>query len=114
MVRKLEANRLANSKTRKAVREHENMGPVDIARSNQATTYRTSITPATGQPERHEFDDPVDRVQSRDKCSRLTAMTRARQEAPAAYADYQAFQAGTSTADQTARRLGKRRHRPMK
>jgi predicted nucleic acid-binding protein len=70
-------------------------------------TYSLGTTPTTEQPLRHKFDSRIEFVMDRDQCSRSEAMSRARQEFPETYADYQDALACQSTAAQATARGGK-------
>jgi hypothetical protein len=65
-----------------------------------------TIAEATRPGQRHKFDDRVDFIKDRDSVTKQVALTRARQEYPADYEDYQKFNAGSSAQEQYARRAG--------
>jgi len=74
------------------------------------TTYfvdraNMGATPIVQQPSRHRFDDLVDQVQARDKCSRHQALSTARLENPNTYMQYQRWHAGNSAQEQYESRL---------
>jgi hypothetical protein len=73
---------------------------------SQGDTYRTGISPTVTQPKRHKFDSRVEFVQERDQCTRNEAQTRARQEFPSTFADYQNHVARQRTSAQHVLRGG--------
>jgi hypothetical protein len=72
--------------------------------SQRADTYQLSVTPTVGTPARTSFDDHVDRIAERDKCSRLIAQQKARVEQPASYQAFQQFTSEEPTSTQAMRR----------
>jgi hypothetical protein len=70
----------------------------------RADTYQLSVTPTVGQPTRTAFEDYVDKIVERDKCSRLIAQQKARVEQPASYAAFQQFTSDEPTSAQAMRR----------
>src|SRR5262249_4287561 len=77
--------------------DHQNMGPVRFDREHLPTTYPLDMNRTVAKPARHKFDSRVDQVQERDNCSRNEAMSRARNEFPETYQDYQRHIARHST-----------------
>jgi hypothetical protein len=74
--------------------------------SHPAYPRRTGVTAATVPAARHSFDNRVDEIKNRDAVTKQVALQRARIEFPDDYQSFQAFHAGTSTAEQRARRDG--------
>jgi hypothetical protein len=72
--------------------------------SQRGDTYQLSVTPTVSAPARTSFDEHVDRIAQRDKCSRLIAQQKARVEEPASYAAFQQFSAEEPTSAQQMRR----------
>jgi hypothetical protein len=70
-------------------------------RVHQPETYRVSATPQPEGPgKRHRFMSRVDHIRDRDGVSRTEAMSRARQEFPETYTDYQDHLSRRSTGRQ--------------
>jgi hypothetical protein len=82
---------------------HHNMGPVSADRLSPYT-HATGVTPVVQVPNRHPFDDLVDKIIQRDGVSRTVAMGRARMEQPALYTQYQQAHAMQSTSQQAMSR----------
>jgi hypothetical protein len=74
--------------------------------SSRHPEHRATIAQAVQPATRHKFDSRVDFVKERDGVTKPVAMQRARLEFPDDYANYQQFNAGTSTSEQYARRGG--------
>jgi hypothetical protein len=92
-------------KAERFVHEHANMGPVNVDREHRfGPTRHLADWPATAPPKKHKFEARVDFVQERDGVDRTSAMSRARQEFPETYADYQDFTRRQSTSAQAAAR----------
>jgi hypothetical protein len=85
-------------------RGHQNMGPVRVNERFPPDPYQLGFVDVVGQGKRHKFDARVDLVAERDGVSRNEAMSRARQEFPESYADYQMWLAEQPTNQQHIRR----------
>jgi hypothetical protein len=87
-------------------RGHRNMGPVRINERFPPDPHQLGFVDVVGEGKRHKFDARVDLVAERDGVSRNVAMSRARQEFPESYADYQMWLAEQPTNAQHMRRSG--------
>ena len=83
---------------------HQNMSAPVSSPKSDSDPYALGTTDVVQRPGRHQFDDAVDRVQQRDRCSRNAAMVAARLEYPRLYDDYQRGSAMQSTAAQSTSR----------
>jgi hypothetical protein len=87
------------------VANHRNMSDT-VSRGHHPETYRTGISPTVSQPQRHKFDARVEYIADRDSCSKTEAMSRARQEYPETYSNYQQHLARQRTSAQHVVRGG--------
>ena len=87
-------------------RGHRNMGPVRVNERFPPDPHQLGFVDVVGEGKRHKFDARVDLVAERDGVSRNVAMSRARQEFPESYADYQMWLAEQPTNAQHMRRTG--------
>jgi hypothetical protein len=85
-------------------RGHSNMGPVRINERFPPDPHQLGFVDVVGQGKRHKFDSRIDLVQERDGVSRAEAMSRARQEFPETYSDFQNWLAEQPTNQQHMRR----------
>jgi hypothetical protein len=99
-------------KAERFVQQHRNMAPVPVDDDHPAHPYRTDVEAAGQRPNKHKFESKIDFIRDRDGCSKTEAQSRARQEHPTLYADYQQHVANETTQQQHTRRggygLGKR------